>query len=225
MISDTAWITLSQCDPNLRGVSDEGRRSSTGHNQRVLGDAGYWEVKYTEIAVMDATSARKYRAMLARLRAGEQILLPVPDPYAVDDYDGVPSSASFGADAALRATTATINVVGPVPLEAGMYFTVGQRLYVVSEVTTEPSSGPSFLPWWDGVSWDDDATWLDAGSSPGPSYVVTFLPPLRTAATSGDPISLTSLQVLAELKTATDGDVDFEIGRLGRPSLTFVESL
>lgn len=214
-----SWIKLRKCSPNLRGMTLSGGRAISGVEQVVAGVAGYWETTYSEIAVHDHETARKYRALLARLRAGELIALPIKDPYMTP----ATVTATVAASAALRATTIQIAVLGVDPVE-GMYFSIGDRLYAITEVTVAPGDGAAFVPWNDGQVWEDTGVWNDSGLHTSQTFTVKFQPPLRDAAASGATVDFSNLRVLSRIKSAADGDIDYDIGRFATPTLVFVET-
>lgn len=213
------WIKMRKCSPNLRGMTLSGGRALSGVEQVVAGAAGFWEVTYSEIAVYDQDTARKYRALLARLRSGELIELPIHDPYMTP----ATVTATVAADAANRATTIQLAVLGVEPT-AGMFFSISTRLYQITEVTVSPADGVAFVPWNDGQIWEDDGVWNDDGLHTSQTFTVKFQPPLRAAATSGATVDFSNLRVLSRIKSAADGDIDYDIGRFATPTLVFVET-
>lgn len=210
-------------DPQLRNLAASGGTSPTGRTQRVFGDAGFWEIKVSGIVVRDRATAAAFRALVARLRAGEDILLPVRDCYLPVGSRMRNAAASFVGPAALRTTQISLNVAG-VAVEVGHHLTVGDRLHLVTEVVSGPSKPPflnqlvSRSPWSRAVPWSSAV----AGSA---SYTLKILPPLRAAQAGGAAAKFRDLRLRCVLKDPNDGDLDLDLGRFGAPSLTFIESL
>ncbi len=210
-------------DPHLRNLAAAGGMTPTGRTQRVFSDAGLWEIKISNIVVRNRQHAAAFRALIARLRAGEDILLPVRDCYPPIGNRISNAAASFVGGAALRATQVTLNIAG-VAVEAGHHLSVGDRLHLVTEVVSGPSMPPllnqlvSRSPWSSSVPWSNAV----AGSA---DYALKILPPLRAAQGSGVAARFRDLRLRCVLKDTADGDLDLDLGRFGAPSLTFIESL
>lgn len=210
-------------DPHLRNQSASGGRSPTGRSQSVFGDGGFWMVRISGIKVTDRAAAAAYRALIARLRAGEDILLPVRDLYQPAGSRLVDAAVTLAADAVLRSTQIAVNVAG-VDVVAGHHLTIGDRLYLVTEIVSGPAQ-PALLnqlvsdsPWSDALPWTDAV----AGSS---SYVMKILPPLRADLGAGEPARFRDLLVRCKLADPANGDLDLDLGRFGAPELTFIESI
>ncbi|MBS7543029.1 hypothetical protein [Ancylobacter oerskovii] len=87
----------------LKGLVSSGGRVADGREQRVQDDVGFW----------NRAQALAYRAMLTRLRTGEEILVKVFDAYGPEHTGAaVPPSASLTEAAALRATSLNISTFG-----------------------------------------------------------------------------------------------------------------
>lgn len=210
-------------EPVLRNLATTGGRSSTGREQRVIGDAGFWVVPMRSIVVNTRDKAAAYRSMVARLRQGEDILVPVCDLYTPRGARSSAAAVTMTADAALRSTQIGLTCV-EVDIQAGHHFTIGDRLHLVTEIVSGPVSPPFLNAVATDTPFRDDEPWTDAvtGSS---AYVVKITPPLRAAATAGQSASFRDLRLRCVLQDLGDGDLDLDLGRFGTPSLTFIESV
>ena len=220
------WPTVLEarrCNPNLRNSFKSGGRSISGIESRVISDAGYWEVGVAEIVVAGRDEARAYRQMTARLRDGEAIILSIPDAYVPVGADSSAASASLASSSALRATQMTIKVTG-VDVEDGHHFSIGDRLYLITEIVSGPIAAPMVNPVVTDTEWLDEP-WTDAGATASAQYQVKFRPPLREAAPVGTAARFTDLTLRCVVKDAADtaSDLDLDLGRLGSPSVTFAE--
>lgn len=210
-------------DPHLRNLANSGGVSPTGRQQRVFGDAGFWEVRIGNIAVRDCATAAAYRSLLARLRSGEDILLPVRDCYQPSGSRLAGATAALTANTELRSTQISLTVSG-VDIEAGHHMTIGERLYLVTEVVSGPAAPPVLNQLVSDSPWSDGLPWTDAVSGAS-TYTLKILPPLRADLVAGEPGRFRDLLVRCVLKDPLDGDADLDLGRFGSPSLTFIESL
>lgn len=210
-------------DPHLRNLSASGGTSPTGRTQRVFGDAGFWEIRVSGIKVSDRASAAAYRALIARLRAGEDILLPVRDLYLAIGARHVDAAITLTTSSPLRSTQIDLTVSG-VAVAAGHHFTIGDRLHLVTEVVSGPVAAPLLSQLVDGQHWTDSQPWADAVTASA-AYAVKILPPLRADLAAGEPARFRDLLVRCVLRDPAAGDLDLDLGRFGAPELTFVESL
>jgi hypothetical protein len=209
-------------NPTPRNFALGGGSTLTGRERRVFSDAGFWVVSVEEIRVRTREEAHAYRAVLARLREGEDVLLPIREVYKARGARGE-TSATVAADADLRATTLSVTVDG-IEVTAGAFFTIGERLYQVKEVTSGPDA-PAFINQAATDSaWSDDVPWADAVST-STNYTITITPPLRAAVTESDVVEFNDLNVRCVLRDVSDGDLSLDLGRFGAPSLTFIESI
>lgn len=210
-------------EPVLRNLAASGGRSPTGREQRVLGDAGFWVIPMRGIVVNTRERAAAFRAMVARLRQGEDIILPICDLYTPRGARSSGAWITVAANAALRATQIGLTCT-EVDIRPGHHFSVGDRLHLVTQVVSGPISPPFVNP----VSTDtplmDDEAWTDSVSGSS-DYVVKIAPPLRSAVTAGQTVSFRDLKVRCVLQDLGDGDLDLDLGRFAQPSLTFVESI
>lgn len=207
-----------RCNPELRNFVASAARTGTGREQRVYRDAGFWEIKYGEFRINDGPAILAYRAMMARLRQGEEIIAKVTDLAICEGQEPILVSAP----AALRATTIQIDGIA-AELKAGHHFTIVDRLYRVTEVDAQTETIVGLvIGTHDGETWDDDDTWSDSGDF---ASTIKFLPPLRAAVSTDDLVEFDDLKCLCVLKDMSDGDLDLEYGRFGGPSFTLIESI
>ncbi|WP_341989752.1 hypothetical protein [Azorhizobium sp. AG788] len=208
--------------PELRNAARGGGQSFTGVEQRVFSDAGRWEITY-EVPVSTRAQQLAWRAMVARLRAGEDILLTIFDKFRPA---GVPQGswgAGVSSDAALRATTLHL-VTANVKVEAGVHFSIGPRLYRVMDVVSQ-TAATSISDWFTtGAPWSDAGIWVDDAGSGLAAYEVKILPPLRAAAPSGTTANFRDLVCLCTLADMSSGDLSLDLGKFGTPSITFAEA-
>lgn len=210
-------------DPHLRNLSASGGTSPTGRTQQVFGDAGLWEIRVSDIVVNDRSRVAAYRALIARLRAGEDILLPVRDCFQPVGNRVTSASARFAAGAPLRETRIALSVAG-LDVQPGYHLTIGDRLHLVTEVVSGPAKPPFLNQLVTRSPWSSAVPWASAVVRAA-DYSLKILPPLRAAQASGNLASFRDLRLRCVLKGAADGDLDLDLGRFGRPSLTFIESL
>lgn len=191
-------LVPKRCTPSLRNFAASGGRTVTGREQRVYSDAGFWTVRHDEIVVKDYATATAYRALLARLRQGEDVDLPIFDMHLPSDVSS--GDLELSGAHALRSTTLSIASTGPT-VAAGSYLSINSWLYQVTEVTSAPGGG-------------------GAGA-----YTVKILPPTRQAhpdTKNVKPLALVCRCVLDELNS---GDLDQDLTGIAFPSLSFVEQV
>ena len=212
-----------RCNANLRNFAKSGGRTLSGREPRSVSDAGYWLVAMGEIAVTSIEEARAYRALIARLRQGEEVLVPVFDVYTPRGAASSAAAITVAANTPLRATQVPLTAT-EVDIQAGHHFTIGDRLHLVTEVVSGPVAPPFLNPVATDTAFMDDEPWTDvvAGSS---AYVAKILPPLRAAVAGGQAVSFQNLMVRCVLQDLADGDLDLDLGRFGTPSITFIESI
>lgn len=208
-------------NPHPRNGFRSGGRSLSGVEQRVVSDASYWEIAVSGIKVGSAAEALAYRAMIARLRDGEAMIMQVCDAYRPLGAKANGTAVSLAAAAALRATQVALNVTG-AELSSGHFFSIGERLHQVKQVVSGPVAPPFLNQLAMDSPWDDRIPWSDAVAGTS-LYTVTITPPLRAAAPAGTGASLSNLVLRCVLRDAADGDLELDLGRLGSPSLTLVE--
>ncbi len=210
-------------NPHLRNQSAAGGTSPSGRTQRVYSDAGFWEVVVSGIRIRNRDEAAAYRALLARLRTGEDILLPIRDLYQPDGSRLQNASVQLAANAPFRSTQIGLLVSG-VDVAEGHHVTMGDRAYLITQVVSGPTTPPLLNQLVSDSAWSDALPWTDAVSGAS-AYTVKILPPLRADLVAGEPGRFRDLLVRCVLKDPADGDLDLDLGRFGNPSLTFIESL
>jgi hypothetical protein len=218
-----AVLKARSWDAHLRNMMASGGRSGTGRDQRVVGDGGFWEVAISGIRVSNREETAAYRALIARLRAGDDILVPVRDLYQAVGARLTGSVAALSANAALRATTLSLTVTG-VDVQPGHHLTIGDRLYLVTETVSGPPAPPLINQFVTGGPIASNVPFVTAVTGSA-AYTVKVLPPTRADLTAGEPARFDDLLVRCVLKDPADGDLDLALGRIGAPSLTFIESL
>lgn len=215
-----AALRLLECRAELRNFAKSGGVTGTGRQQRVFSDAGYWEIT-VRLLVRNRDHANAYKAMIARLRTGEDILVKVQDlarPMGAAEPFG---TVQFGSAVALRATTATINTNGVV-LQAGNHFSVAGQLYRITEIVSGPATPPTLSPWQSFAPWRQQTPW-ENGEDPTGSYEVKFLPPARQAFASGANLITKAMTLKCVMKDLAEGDMELAVARLGEPTITFIE--
>lgn len=223
IISWPAALKARVWDPHLRNQAASGGTSATGRTQRVFGDAGFWEVKVSQIVVHDRASVAAYRALIARLRAGEDILLPVRDLVLASGARNRFAFARLSADAPLRATQIDLSARG-VDIAAGHHLAIDGRLHLVTEIVSGPSEPPLLNPALDDQPLSEGQPWADAVAGTA-SYSVRILPPLRSDIAAGSYLALHGFTLRCVLQDPGEGDLDLDLGRFARPSLSFSESV
>lgn len=215
-----AILKARRSNPHLRGALRSGGRSISGIEQRVASDAGYFEVVYDGIRIRNLKEATAYRAMIARLRHGESILLAICDRYLPTGARSGNAAIVVQANAPLRATQVTLTVTN-VDVKLGHYISVGDRLHVITEIVSGPTAPPMLNPIATDAAFVDEP-WTDSVSGSA-NYTVKLLPPLRSAVPAGTAATFRDLTLRCVIKDAGDGDLDLDLGRFGAPSLTFIE--
>lgn len=212
-------------EPVLRNLAATGGRSPTGREQRVVSDAGFWAVPITGLVINTSDKAAAYRAMIARLRQGEELVFPLCQIYVPPGARDLGSSATLASSADLRDSRIDLFVTGFEP-SAGFFCTIGERLHLITEVLVRPGQDPDNSPWLsDPVSpWAaDEQPWIE--TRPDASWSVRIVPPLRAAVSAGAAVSFTQLRLRCVVQDLADGDLALDLGRFGTPSLTLIESL
>lgn len=208
-------------EPVLRNFAVSGGRSLSGREQRVLGDAGYWAIPMRSIVVNTREKAAAYRAMAARLRQSESVILRICDTYVPRWARSKAAKAVLTGDAPLRATQIALTVTG-IDVQPGHYISFGDRLHLVTEIASGPAEPPLVNP----LVLDEPfhEPWTDNVDVPA-TYVVKILPPLRAGLPAGTSASFSDLRLRAVPEDLNSGDLDLDLGRFGTPSLTFIEDI
>jgi len=220
-----AWPSVLKArmyNPHLRNFAKGGGPTLTGRQQRSFQDAGFWEIVVDQIAVRNREQAAAYRAMIAKLRQGEEILLPVCDRYKAIGAREEDSQGVFKNQAIGRATQFDLTITGVDP-QPGHYLTIGDRLYLATDIIAGPDVPPLLNPVVNDAEWHDDEPWTD-DTPPHADYSLRVLPPARQLYAVDTVVKFRDLQVRCVLKDLADGDLELDIGR-GFPTLTFVESI
>lgn len=221
-VSYPATLVPSNVAHELRGFSVSGGRSNTGDEQRAFFSAGRWEFRY-DIPVRTREKVLAARAMMDRLRTGEDVLLKVFDLQRAEGALGADPNAAVVSSVSAGATSMQIEASGLDP-EPGVHFSIGQRLYRINRVTAEtPSDSLVDIILSDDKLWVDSAVWVEDGSG-GSTYSVNFLPPLRATASAGAAVDFTDLVCLCGLAEMSDGDLSLDLGKFGTLSIAFREA-
>lgn len=207
---------------NPRNFARSGGKTLTGRERRVFSDSGFWIVSVEEIRIHEREETQAYRALLARLRQGEDVLLPLREVYKPRGARAA-ASVTLTADAALRATVLGLTVTG-IDVAAGSYLTIAGRLHLVTEIVSGPSDPPFVNQVATDAPWSDEIPWSDAVSNSA-AMTVAIIPPLRAAAVAGTLVAFDDLFVRCVLQDLAEGDLSLDLGRLGAPSLTFIETI
>jgi hypothetical protein len=215
-----------RCDPELRNFVKSGGRTTTGRRQNVFSDAGYWEINATEFPIHTAERATAWRAMMARLRSGEEIDVLVYNVYTPDDGSVALFDAAATLDAAARATLITFSVDYGDIAEGHMFTLAGRYLHTITKVVSRITSVS--IPQWftTGDAWSDaTGTWSDDNSAGGEVIAVNILPPLRAPILAGDHMEFQFLSLRCVLDEMRSGDLSLDKGQFGFPSIILRESI
>lgn len=210
------------CDPELRNFVKRGGRAATGREQRAFSDAGFWEVAM-QIPIHTKEKTLAYRAMMARLRQGEEVNIRLPDRTMAEGGNVPSSSAVLSGAHDLRATQLSITATG-IEIVEGTLFSLVHRLHQVTEVVSGGAATFHNPVTTQNTPWDDDQPWND-GDPNTVNYVVKIMPPLRRNYADGQGVRFTGLSLTSVLADINDGDLSLDLGRFGTASLTFRESI
>lgn len=216
--------------PHLMPMSGFGPPSSGGLRQVVSNDAGFWQMTLGGVPIRTADQVREWRWLVAAGQGGiEDIIVGLfdcrqaPRPFAgrgVEDV-GIPHSdgstfsdgagysqslvrMTLHADAALRATSITVNIIIAGRVKRGMFFSIGDRLHIITSAPTISVAGG------------------DLGAGQRISF--NFLPPLREAVTAGDVVEMGKPKATMRLASADAGRLTLRTGRFGDPDVELVEA-
>lgn len=188
----------------------------------MFSDAGFWTIVKSGVVVRNKEQALAYRAMIARLRQGEDVIVPLCDLYKPVRAKGDVASAMLASTAPLRATTVTISVTD-LDIAEGNHFSIDDRLHLITRVVSGPIAPPMVNP----IAWDLpflDEPWVDDVDKSA-NYTVDILPPVRATHGIGKEVSFSDLKVRCVIQDIDDGDLELDLGRFGQPSLTLIESI
>lgn len=197
-----------------------GPPSITGGQQTVQSDAGCWQIIYQGIVVVEPARVKTYRAVAALLNGpSTPILIPVFDCPRIPWPNGRPGAdiphsdttlfsdgtgylqllVDIKADgAAVRATAISITVNASAELSGGEFFSIDDRLYIVTTVET-----------------------LTAG--PPATYRIGFMPPLRVPIGDDTELNFDSPVCRCVLADGNGMPLMLQIRKVATPTLTFIE--
>lgn len=207
--------------PELTGVTVTGGRSMSGIEQRTLRHPGYWRIRVDGIVINTADRARAYRALVARLRAGETVDVPIADPYRADRSTEPSRSAKVATLAAAGATSLILSIVG-YDVDQGNYASISGRLHLITDITSGTGDGlfnqlVTDFPWDDSIPWVDEPVAITTTTA-------SILPPLRAAAAVDAAVEFARPVVTCRLASPDSGDVTLDMLRFGVASLDLVEN-
>ncbi|QIB32630.1 hypothetical protein [Ancylobacter pratisalsi] len=210
-------------DPYLAGSYTSGGRTSSGLEQRVYSDAGYWRLSYS-IPIRNRAQVLAWRAMAGRLAAGEDMLVRVYDMHRTDGALGDVQEARVAADAAIGSTTIQIEASN-LDIEIGAHLTIGARLYRVMIIAAKtPSlSTPDRLS--SDLPWDDSAVWLEEPLDAPTLWTLVVLPPVRDDLTTGMVADFRYLALLTVPEDPSSLQLDLDVGKFADPTLALVEAI
>lgn len=204
----------------LRNAARSGGVSLSGQEQRVLSLAMRWEATY-EFTIHSTEQANAWRALIARLRQGEDVLATIYDMHKPGNFGG--DTATLAVAAALRATSLQLEG-SDVQIDAGQHISLGNdRLHLVTNVTAETEANVGLVLAVSGdAAWSDAGTWID---DPFVTTTITITPPTRAAYALGATVQLNVLKLRSVLKDINGGDLGLDLGRFADPTLTLTEYL
>lgn len=204
----------------IKPMVSRGPSSFGGRRQIGAGDVGYWTCSMSSVPAGTPDQIREWRAMVAAMQGGaEDIIVGVYDqrqaPWpgaervvrqitysdGTTHSDGTTFQQStiaivLAEAAALRATSLKATVQQAGPLRRGMYFSMRDRLHIITSVP------------------DVD----------GATVTFNFLPTLREAHTAGEPLQFGRPTCRVRMTDPTAGALSLERGTYGFGSLDFEES-
>ncbi|MCS0501629.1 hypothetical protein [Ancylobacter mangrovi] len=208
-------------DPELVASYATGGRTSNGLEQRVLSDAGYWRLSYT-FPIRTRQQVLAWRAMVSRMKAGEAVVATVYDMFLAGGALGALKGAVTGA-APAGATTLAL-MVRNLYLDEGVRFSIGDRMYQVTQVLAyhQADSIPDWLS--TGAPWRDDGVWYDSPYLGLADVTISILPPLREAVVEGQFADFANLRLLCWPEDLSSIPLDLDLGKFADPTLTLVEA-
>jgi hypothetical protein len=190
---------------DLKFKSTQGVIAIGGFRQVIGSDAGTWVIGFSDIRLLGRTDILKWNELAMALEGRlNPVLVPVcgripRPPRAFADGTGyvpaLPFAATVAATVALRSTTAQIAISHGGPIEPGMYFSIGERLYCVRAIN----------------------------SVVGSVTTVSFRPPAREAHAAGAAVDFTTPHCKCQL-SEDSMPLDLDLLKRGSPSISFVES-
>lgn len=206
-------------DAHLEPRPVGGTPALSGGRQWVQSDAGCWSIQYEAIPVT-GDGILMYRALSAQLNGpATPILVPVFEglraPWASSDHDGEtlhdddtefsddtgydqPVIDVTAAAAVLRATALTVTLNLSATLSAGMFFSLGERLYLIAALDSQIDAGPPEV------------------------WRISIMPPLREAISDGTSLNFETPACRCVLAQSGGMPLSLDLVR-GEPSVTFTE--
>lgn len=227
-----SWPTILKpltVDFALQPMLVRGPATISGLRQVVGSDAGFWRATLGGVPIRTADQVREWRGLIAAAQGGlEDIIVgpfdcrqaprplrhcgvttggtPHSDGALFSDGSGYSESLvrmSLHADAALRATSITINIAIAGDIRRGMYFSIANRLYIVTSIPSVLIAGGAY--------------------GAGRRVSFNFLPPLRAAAVAGANVEFGDPKATMRLADSDTGRLELKTGRFGDPSVDLVE--
>ena len=226
-------IKPATVDFALAPMGAYGPAATSGVQQAVATDAGYWVASLSDIPLRTADQIREWRWLTTVAQGGLRDIIvgpfdcrqaPRPLPGPGFDYAGLGTSFSddalfsdgvgfesvnyvrvwLYADAALRATHLVVDIERAGPIRRGMYFSIDNRLHMVA---SEPAI-------------------LIAGGDLGAGARLEFdiSPPLRRATNSGWPVEFGAPRATMRLPKGLQGRAAITRGQRADVSIELVES-
>lgn len=206
---------------NIASRSLAGPASISGNTQVVSSDAGIWRATFQSVHVRRREAVLTFRAIATLLEGRlNPILLPMcrgyqpvlADPPGLYDptphedgstfgdgsaYVGATVEVQLAAPVAARAVSASVDISYGGTLLPGHRFSIGERGYMLRSVV-----------------YTSDTT-----------AAITFRPPLREAAVSGQRLEFDDPVVRMRLASDTEMDLDLHLRRFGQPTVNFIEDV
>lgn len=210
----------TQVDFYLAPMVMYGASTVSGLRQAVGTDAGYWQATLSGFQLRTPDQIREWRALVTAGQGGLGDILigpfdcrqaarhtdgsfPSTVPHSDDayfgDFTGYSQSqivADVATTALLRATSLTIDITGAGELRRGMYFSISERLYMITSVPVVSGAQATF----------------------------SFLPPLRATATAGTEVEMAHPFATMRLAAGSTGRQAIRMGKWSEPSIDLVES-
>lgn len=161
--------------------------------------------------------------MIARLRAGEEMIARImerSDPLGVRSLE---SEAELKNAAALRDTELDLYVTG-INVRPGAFIGIANHAYVITDVVDAPENPRFFNPISGDGPWIDDLPWSDVEPTQQ-SWTVKILPPLRNDYDAGAAVKFTGITMVGVIEDPAQGDTDLDLIRRGNVSVTIIESI
>jgi hypothetical protein len=215
-----AVLTTRVSKPELRNFSKGGVPTETGRMQRTFSDAGFVEVVVTFPRIRPGAEANAYKAMVARLRSGEDILLDFCNPDRPPSADESTATAELTAAVDLRETTISITV-DAIIIGEGNWFSIGDRAHMITRIVSAPEDPQGLGPLERDSPLNDPDPLLYSGATEG-AYTVEVLPPMRDDYDASEPVKFDDLAIRVVMKDPREGDLDRD-GRRGSAAITFIE--